>query len=322
METPPPVPTVKNSNLAIWSLVLGILGLLLLLVCIGPLFAIPGVICGHMAYGRIKRSGGMLTGEGLALAGLITGYLCLVAATFVIPMLAAIAIPNFILARDTAQRNACINHLKVIDDAKQQWALEHKKYGYEVPTGKDLDPYITGGFASLHCPKDGAYTIGSVATAPTCSTPGHALPYSAIRGQRGYTDPGNTFSPRLYFAPSNQSPFGPFNGRTNFHFSPLTSHPSSNQIAEMRASQEKTACNINLFMIKNAKRTWASFNHKPATAIPTEDDLLPFLPGSKLPVCPSGGNYTLGALDEEPTCSIPEHALPHLENNPAVPSPK
>ena len=295
---------------------LGILGLLLLLVCIGPLFAIPGVICGHMAYGRIKRSGGVLTGEGLALAGLITGYLSIVGAIFLMPMFAAIAIPNFVKARDAAQRNACINNLQLIDDAKQQWASEHKKYGYEVPTMQDLAPYLKGGFASHHCPKDGVYTIGSVAMAPTCSIPGHALRYSAARSQRGYGPP-TTFTPRWNYAASNQSPFGPFNARTNFHF-----NRSSNQIAEMRASQEKTACNINLFVIKNAKRRWASVDHKPSTAIPTEEDLLPFLLGSKLPVCPSGGNYTLGALDEDPGCSIPAHAFPHPTNSPAAPSPK
>ena len=44
------------------SLVLGILGVVLLLACVGPLFAIPGVICGHLAQSRIKHADGMLTG--------------------------------------------------------------------------------------------------------------------------------------------------------------------------------------------------------------------------------------------------------------------
>jgi len=317
MDTSPlaSAPPVRNSGLAVWSLVLGILGLLL--ICIGPLFAIPGVICGHMAYGRIRRSGGALTGQGLALAGLITGYLSIAMAIFIIPLLAAIAIPNFVKARDTAQKNACINNLRQIDAAKQQWALENKKSGHEVPTIEDLEPYIKGGFASLHCLKEGVYTINSVAVAPTCSIPGHALPQSATDIQRSYTGPGITFNPRLNFAASNQSPFGPFNSRTNFHV-----NSSTNQIAEMRAGQEKTACNINLFVIKNAKRAWASLNHKPSTAIPTEDDLLPFLPGQKLPVCPSGGDYTLGGLNEDPTCSLPEHVFPRPSNTPAASLPK
>ncbi len=60
----------RTSSLAIRSLVLGILSFL----CAG-LTGIPGVICGHLALGRIKRSGGTETGSGLAIAGLATGYL-------------------------------------------------------------------------------------------------------------------------------------------------------------------------------------------------------------------------------------------------------
>jgi hypothetical protein len=174
METP--APAVKNSSLAVWSLVLGILGLLLLLVCIGPLFAIPGVICGHVAYSRIKRSNGALTGEGLALAGLITGYISIALAVVVIPMMVAIAVPNFVKARDTAQKNMCINNLRKIDGAKQQWAMDNGKTADATPTAQDLDKYIPGGFSSLHCPKGGVYTINKVNEPPTCSIPEHQLP--------------------------------------------------------------------------------------------------------------------------------------------------
>jgi hypothetical protein len=65
---PPPLENVsqpKTSALAIWSLVLGILSL----VCFTIFAAIPGVICGHKALGKIKRSNGTLTGQGLAIAG-------------------------------------------------------------------------------------------------------------------------------------------------------------------------------------------------------------------------------------------------------------
>ena len=41
----------------------------------------------------------------------------------IIGLLAAIAIPNFVRARNTAQKNTCINNLRQIDGAKQQWAL-------------------------------------------------------------------------------------------------------------------------------------------------------------------------------------------------------
>jgi prepilin-type N-terminal cleavage/methylation domain-containing protein len=42
----------------------------------------------------------------------------------IIGLLAAIAIPNFVRARETSQTNACVNNLRQIDAAKDQWALE------------------------------------------------------------------------------------------------------------------------------------------------------------------------------------------------------
>ena len=148
MTTPPPL-TVKNSGLATASLVLGILGLVLMIICIGPLLGIPAVIFGHIALAKINRSGGMLGGRGLAIAGLVTGYVSLA----MIPLLAAMAIPNFVKARDTAQKNACINNLRIINGAKQQWALENNKSAEDVPTAQDLDRLIQGGYAKLHCAK-------------------------------------------------------------------------------------------------------------------------------------------------------------------------
>lgn len=65
----------KNSSAAVWSLVLGILSLVLL----GPLAAIPAIICGHLSRRDIRRSNGALAGGGMALAGLIMGYLAIVA---------------------------------------------------------------------------------------------------------------------------------------------------------------------------------------------------------------------------------------------------
>ncbi len=157
--------------------------MLLLLVCIGPLFAIPGVICGHLAYSRIKRSSGALAGQGMALAGLITGYISIGLSIFLVPMMLAIAIPNFVKARDTAMENACINNLRMIDAAKQQWALENGKTGGDVPTAQDLKPFLKNGIFPT-CPAGGTYTIGAVSNAPTCSIPEHKLPDSTGESTR------------------------------------------------------------------------------------------------------------------------------------------
>jgi hypothetical protein len=92
-------------------------------------------------------------------------------------MLAAIAIPNFVKARATSQENACINNLRQIDAAKNEWALEKSKKNGDVCTADDLKPYIRLVNGELpKCPQGGTYTIGPVGEKPTCSIPGHQLP--------------------------------------------------------------------------------------------------------------------------------------------------
>jgi prepilin-type N-terminal cleavage/methylation domain-containing protein len=88
----------------------------------------------------------------------------------IIGLLAAIAIPNFIRARGTAQRNACIENLHQIDGGKQQWAIENKKSGSSTPTSDDVMLYIKNEQFPT-CPAGGTYTIGNVDTNPTCNAP-------------------------------------------------------------------------------------------------------------------------------------------------------
>ncbi|MGZ4963889.1 MAG: type II secretion system protein [Limisphaerales bacterium] len=96
----------------------------------------------------------------------------------IIGLLAAIAIPNFVRARQTSQTNACINNLRLIDGAKQQWALEQKKTSTDIPVDTDLVVYLGRGNGQLPtCPLESqtgaagfaaSYTIGSVQTSPLC----------------------------------------------------------------------------------------------------------------------------------------------------------
>ena len=102
----------------------------------------------------------------------------------IIGLLAAIAIPNFVKARATSQANACINNLRQIDSAANQFALERgKKTGDPIILGTDLTPYIRLNSASSipGCPAGGTYTCNTVGTTPTCSlgssvTPAHRAP--------------------------------------------------------------------------------------------------------------------------------------------------
>lgn len=156
------------------SLVLGILSL----VCLGPLTGIPAIICGHLARRKIARSGGALDGAGTALAGLIMGYVSLATLILILPLLAAIAIPNFIKAKATTEKNICINNLRLIDSGKEQWALANNKPNGAVPSANDILPYIN--FTSTKtlpkCPDGGTYELNPVGQRPTCSVPGHAIP--------------------------------------------------------------------------------------------------------------------------------------------------
>src|SRR5205807_3427817 len=90
----------------------------------------------------------------------------------IIGLLAAIAIPNFITARKTAQSNACINNLRQIDGAKQQWALEtNQGSATATPASTIIQPYLGRGAAGQYptCPASGTYTINDISTSPVCS---------------------------------------------------------------------------------------------------------------------------------------------------------
>jgi hypothetical protein len=68
-------------------------------------------------------------------------------------------------------------------------------------------------------------------------------------------------------------------------------------------------CLSNLRRIDDAKQQWASENSEPDSAVPKVADLLPYLKGGVFPVCPSGGTYSINAVNEVPTCSFPGHVL-------------
>jgi len=102
----------------------------------------------------------------------------------IIGLLAAIAIPNFVKARATSQANACINNLRQIDAAVNEFALENKKKTTDTVTFPgDLTPYIRLNASSSipGCPAGGNYAVAKVGDSPTCTlgntvTPGHYLP--------------------------------------------------------------------------------------------------------------------------------------------------
>jgi len=98
----------------------------------------------------------------------------------IIGLLAAIAIPNFVRARTTSQQNSCINNLRQIDGAIQQWALENKKDTAATVAFTDISGYLKN---AVICPTGGtafsdSYTISTVAVKPVCqkASATHVLP--------------------------------------------------------------------------------------------------------------------------------------------------
>lgn len=104
----------------------------------------------------------------------------------IIGLLAAIAIPNFVKARTTAYKNACINNLRQIDSAIQEWALEKKQGEDATVQYTDIKDYLKN---QVTCPAGGttfadSYTLTTVKEKPKCQKKGneadkdkaHALP--------------------------------------------------------------------------------------------------------------------------------------------------
>jgi type IV pilus assembly protein PilA len=119
-QTPPP-----TSGKAIASLVLGIFPVI---PFVGSIVAI---VLGAVSRSEIRRSGGRLKGDGLALAGLILGCLQ-VAVIPIVLIVAAIAIPNLLRARIAANQAAAVGSLRAIDTAEVMYATTYGGYSPDL----------------------------------------------------------------------------------------------------------------------------------------------------------------------------------------------
>lgn len=136
--TGPPVP-VQTSGKAIASLTCGIFFLF-------PPFAIAAIILGHLSLSQIRKSSGRLTGSGLAIAGLVLGYLG--AGPFLL-IFAAIAIPNLLRARMAANESSAVAAVRTLNVAELAYSQSHLNAGYTCSLS-DLvgDKLIDGTLAS------------------------------------------------------------------------------------------------------------------------------------------------------------------------------
>ena len=132
---PPPIsaPTGsqgQQSGLAVTSLVLGIFSLLCFLILTG----IPAIICGHVARSRARKSPAQYGGAGMALAGLILGYVSVVVTFLILP---AMLLPAMVKAKERAHRISCNNNMHHIGMSFRMWAMDNgDQFPFNVSTNK------------------------------------------------------------------------------------------------------------------------------------------------------------------------------------------
>jgi len=152
------VPTAppKSCGMATASLVCGIISL------IGCAFftGIPAIILGIKARTKIKDSRGVLTGDGTALAGLITGIIGTASSIFTIAILAGLLLPAIGMARERANRVSCMSNMKQLGLACKAYATDDEQvrlpltFKLLTPAGNQNNPYITDPRVFI-CPSSG-----------------------------------------------------------------------------------------------------------------------------------------------------------------------
>ena len=132
----------KGSALAVSSLVMGILSL------VGCMFfaGIPAIICGVMARKKAKR--GEAEGEGMALAGIVTGSIGSILTLVQIGVFAAMFLPALSMARESARRISCVNNLKQIGLALRMYSDIYDGHFPPYDGAKGLDLLRSEGFIS------------------------------------------------------------------------------------------------------------------------------------------------------------------------------
>ena len=138
-----PVPPVMSgpsatSGKAIASLVFG-------LIFVFP-FSLVAIILGHLSLSEIRKSAGRLTGEGMAIAGLVLGYLGF-AAIPIILIIAAIAIPNLLRARMAANEASAAASVRALVTAEVAYSSSHPDIGFTCSLS-DLAGLIDGRLAN------------------------------------------------------------------------------------------------------------------------------------------------------------------------------
>jgi type IV pilus assembly protein PilA len=127
----------KTSGKAIASLIFGLFFFMF------PA-SILAIIFGHISLSDIRKSAGRLKGRGIAIAGLILGYLG-IAAIPIILIIAAIAIPNLLRARMAANESSAVASVRTLATAELTYSVSHPDKGFTCALSDLADAQIISG---------------------------------------------------------------------------------------------------------------------------------------------------------------------------------
>jgi type IV pilus assembly protein PilA len=177
----------ETDGKAVGSLVLGILSLMPFL---WVLAGIPAIILGHLSRASISKSMGRLKGAGMALAGLIMGYLS-VAAVPVVLIIAAIAIPSLLRAKMQANESAAMSTVRTLNTSQVVYSTKYPTVGYARdlatlgPGSTGTCSPETGGSAEHACLINGVLGNPSCTAGTWCTKGGYKYSVTAECGTDG-----------------------------------------------------------------------------------------------------------------------------------------
>jgi prepilin-type N-terminal cleavage/methylation domain-containing protein len=96
----------------------------------------------------------------------------------IIALLIAIAVPQFVKAREHSYAKVCIANLREMQYAKELFAADFKLNNGDACTLNDLWPAYLRGIAFPNCPAGGVYTVGPIGDTPVCSLNAGNFPHS------------------------------------------------------------------------------------------------------------------------------------------------
>lgn len=183
---------------------------------------------------------------------------------------------RFTKRRHTHTKNFCHNNLLQLEGAKKQWAEDHHKSIEAIPSSSELigtDRYIK---IRPECPANGAYTIGAVGELPQCSQAEHQFQYLIMRRSYPWTQPL------------------PFTCADNLRLFLATKIVMLLEQTNRVPNRLEIRLELVLDRINRERKYLERFG---------------FSPKSIKLRCPSGGNYTVGSIDQPPKCSVAGHAI-------------